>query len=257
VKAENRLKLVKAVLARVVGIDNNYELKEAQPSVYSSTSNDMIFIAGNCKVATIDCLKENALAERAEFKSVNMQKKIAEEQVKYAKGAYLPTLSIEGVYSKKDDNPAAASFVKESIYGGIKLNFPFFEGGLRKAEAREAESKLRQSELAYEDLKKTIHIEVENAYLDLITQKGILKSLEDQAAFARDNYNAVSRQFDFGLANSLDVMDANTLLVTAERQLIDAQYNYQLSILKLKHSTGTLLKAIINRQAAAATLNKK
>jgi outer membrane protein len=71
-----------------------------------------------------------------------------------------------------------------------------------------------------------------------------LKSLEDEVTFARDNHNSISRQYEFGLANSIDVIDANTLLLTAERQLSDARYNYQLSILRLDRATGTLLKSV-------------
>jgi outer membrane protein len=104
----------------------------------------------------------------------------------------------------------------------------------------------RQAEYTLSDLKKSIGVDVENAYLDYIAQKGILKSSGDQVAFARDNYNAVSKQFDFGLAQSIEVMDANTVLVTAETQFIQALYNYQQSVIKLKRVTGLLLKSIAN-----------
>ncbi len=124
------------------------------------------------------------------------------------------------------------------------MTFPFFEGGLRRAETQEAMAKQRQSEYALGDLKKSISVEVENAYLDYIAQKGILKSSGDQVAFARDNYNAVSKQFDFGLAQSIEVMDANTVLVTAETQFIQALYNYQQSVIKIKRVAGMLLKSI-------------
>ncbi|MBI5027204.1 MAG: TolC family protein [Nitrospirae bacterium] len=253
IRAENNLKLAKAILARVVGIEGEYDVRESlQSSVGSPQSFDFSFLTADCRLSTGDCFKQTAFKERAEVRSGEIQKRIAEDQVRYTKGAYWPTLSIEGVYSRKDEEPASAFLNKESIYGGLRLNFPFFEGGLRKAEVREAEAKQRQSELLYEDLKKTISIEVDNAYLDLTTQKGILKSLEDQLAFARDNYNAISKQFEFGLANSIDVMDANTLLVTAERQFSDAMYNYQLSILRLQRTTGTLLKTVISQQSPVA-----
>lgn len=234
VRAENNLNLAKAVLARIAGINGEYTLKET--------------VLEKIEELQLSSLKEEAMAEKAEIKSSNIQKKIAEEQVKYAQGAYWPILSVEGVYSRRDEDPSSPFFNKESAYGALKLNFPFFEGGLRRAEVNEAKAKQRQSELIHEDLKKTISIDVENAYLDLKTQGGILKSLEDQLVFARDNYNAVSKQFEYGLANSLDVMDANTLLVTSERQLTDAKYNYQLSILRLKKATGTLLKAVSSKQ---------
>jgi outer membrane protein len=236
VKSENSLKLAKAVLARIAGINGEYSIKE--------TMDNSRYAAGIEDSQSFESFKETALNERAEIKSNGLQKKIAEDQVKYAKGSFLPTLSVAGVYLKMDEDPSSSFSNTKSVYGTLSLNFPFFEGGLRRAEVREALSKKRQAEFVYEDLKKTINIDVENACLDVKTQAGILKSLEDQLTFAKDNYNAVSKQFEYGLANSIDVMDANTLLVTSERQLSEAKYNHLLSLLKLKRATGTLLKTV-------------
>jgi outer membrane protein len=127
----------------------------------------------------------------------------------------------------------------------LRLSFPFFEGGLRVAEVQEAFAKKRQADYAYADLKKTVDVEVETAYLDHITQKGLLKSLTLQYAFAKENYNAVSKQFDFGLASSLDVLDANTALLDSERQLANVIYLFQFSALRLERATGVLLAAIL------------
>jgi len=230
VKVKNLLELTKSVLARVVGIKGDFQLKEAP-------SEDIV-------IPSESSYLEMALSGRADLKSLEIQKKIAEEQVQFTKGAYWPTLSVSGVYAKADQSPEMPSLVKESTYGLITLNFPFFEGGLRNAEVKEARAKERQSALLYEDYKKSIGVEVQGAYLDLVTQKGILKFLEDQLVYARDNYNAVAKQFEFGLSQSLDVMDANTLLVTAERDLAAAVYNYQVAILRMKKVTGTLLKTV-------------
>jgi len=231
IKAINALELAKAVLARTVGIEGDFQLKEAPPE-------DM-------KITPESSFQEMALSGRADLKSLEIQKKITEEQVKYAKGAFWPTLSASGVYTSADQSPETQTLVRDSAYGLLSLNFPFFEGGLRRAEVREARAKERQSALVYDDFKKSVGIEVQSAYLDLVTQKGTIKHLEDQVVYARDNFNAVSKQFEFGLAQSLDVMDANTLLVTAERNLAEAVYNYQVAILKMKKATGTLLKAVM------------
>ena len=231
VKVKNLLELAKTVLARVVGIKGDFQLKEEH-------SEDIV-------IPSESSYLEAALSGRADLKSLEIQKKIAEEKVWYTKGAFWPTLSLTGVYAKSDESPETLSLVRESSYGLVTLNFPFFEGGLRNAEVKEARAKERQSALLYEDYKKSIGVEVQSAYLDLVTQKGILKFLEDQLVYARDNYNAVTKQFEFGLSQSLDVMDANTLLVTAERDLAAAIYNYQIAILKMKKATGTLLKTVI------------
>ena len=113
------------------------------------------------------------------------------------------------------------------------------------AEVKEAKARERQSQLLYEDLKKAIAVEVQSAYLEMVTQKSILQFLVDQRAFARDNYNAVNRQFEFGLAQSIDVIDANTLLVSAEQKVAEAGYSYQMSILRAKKASGVLLKEIL------------
>ena len=235
IKAINALELAKAVLARTVGIEGDFQLKEAPPE-------DM-------KVTPESSFQEMAFAGRADLKSLEVQKKMAEEQVKYAKGAFWPTLSASGVYAAADQSPGTQTLVRDSTYGLLSLNFPFFEGGLRRADVRDARARERQSVLAYEDFKKSVGIEVASAYLDLVTQKGTLKYLEDQVVYARDNFNAVAKQFEFGLAQSLDVMDANTLLVTAERNLSEAVYNYQFAILKMKKATGVLLKEVIGDQS--------
>ena len=239
IKAENALTLAKTVLARTVGISTDYELKESDTLANGDSPLD------NCQRQDIECFKQTAFAERSEIKSSELQKKIAADQIKYTKGSYWPDVSIEGVYVRNEDHPTAAFTNSESIYGGIKLNFPFFEGGLRRAEVRESEARFRQVDLRLKDLYKTINVEVEKAYLNMITVSGVLEKLQLEVSYAKDNYNSVSKQFEFGLANSLDVMDANTLLVTSERQLSNAKYDYQFAILQLKRATGTLLKAVV------------
>lgn len=251
VKAENNLKLARAILARLAGLSDDYELKEVAGSA------DLGILPPDYGGSTVDYLREIAMSERAELKAIGLQKKIADAQVKYAQGTYWPTLSIEGVYSRLKNEPSSPFFIDETIYGALNLNFTFFEGGLRKAEVRESEARQRQAGLALEDLKKDITIEVENAYLDFMTQKGVLKSLEDQLTFAKDNYDAVSKQFEFGLADSIEVMDANTLLVTAEKQLANAKYDYQLSILRVESASGTLLKTVMKQQSSAISQNAK
>jgi outer membrane protein len=174
--------------------------------------------------------------------------------VRYTRGAHWPILSLEGVFIAKHETPETGSIIRDNLYGGVRLTLPFFEGGLRQAETQEAMARKRQAEYALSDLKKSVSVEVENAYLDYIAQKGILKSSGDQVAFARDNYNAVSKQFDFGLAQSIEVMDANTVLVTAETQFIQALYNYQQSVIRLKRVTGTLLQSISDASVKSATM---
>ncbi|NTU41766.1 MAG: TolC family protein [Nitrospirales bacterium] len=234
IRAENSLRLSKALLARTAGIEPDFELKE--------------FPLVEAEDYTLQALRETALQERAEIKASELQVRIAGDQISYAKGAYWPTVELQGVYNRSENNPATMFQLKETIFGGLTLNYAFFEGGRRVAEVRQSESRERQARLRIEDLKKSIGVDVENAYLDFQTQKGVLKSLTDQLTYSRDNFNSISRQYELGLANSIDVIDANTLFFTAERELADARYAYQLSQVKLRRTTGTFLKTVSRQQ---------
>jgi len=229
--ARNLLALAMAQLKRIAGLEGEVQLKDDPPA-----STDL---------PAVSTFQAVALSERSDLKGLDIQKKQAEEQIRYAKGANWPSLSLSGVYSGLDQSPQSSTMNRESIYATIVLNFPIFEGGLRVAEIREARSKEKQSGYLYEDLKKTIEIEVQSAYLDLMTQKATLKFLQDQLVFARDNYQAIARQFELGLVNSIDVIDANTLLVSAEQKLSDAGYNYQMAIIRIKKAAGVLFKEIL------------
>jgi outer membrane protein len=234
-KATNALRLARAALIMITGIEDDFRLKEKPlPAEEEIELNKM---------------KSTAADLRADLKSYDMQKKIAAEQVKYSRGAFWPNIGLFAIYNGSDQYPASGSsgtqtLNRENVLAGVSLTFPFFEGGLRMAELREAKARERQAKLAYDDFKKSVGMELQSSYLDVLTQKGTLKFLEDQLVFAEDNYNAVLRQFENGLATSLDVMDANTLLLSAEKNVAEALYNYQLAHLKVKRSTGTLLQFV-------------
>lgn len=230
-RATNAFKLARAALVRITGVEENFRLKEEEHTF--------------ADVDPFETLRRQAMNARTDLQSYDMQLQMAGQQVKYARGAFWPNVGLYVVYNGADQNPATATLNRESILAGVALNFPFFEGGLRTAELNEAKAKERQARLAYDDLKKNVDIELEGAYLDLETQKGALKFLEDQLVFAEDNFNGVLRQYDNGLATSLDVMDANALLLSSEKNAAEALYGCRLAYLKVKKSSGTLLRFVL------------
>jgi outer membrane protein len=232
IKATNAFQLARFALVRITGIEDEFRLKETPLPAQDNIS--------------LTNLRNIAFDRRADLKSYDMQAQIAQGYVSYARGAFWPNVNLAAIYNRVDQNPATQTLNRESLMGMVSLQFPFFEGGLRVAEYREAKAKERQAKLAYADFKKSVGIELQGAYLDLQTQKGVLQFSEDQLAFAQDNYGGVVRQFDNGLSTNLDVMDANSLLLTAEKNVAEAYYNYQLVYLRVKRSNGTLLQFVIS-----------
>ncbi len=238
IQAKNILKVAKSVLAKDAGIDRDFELLESK-------------LIDPYLEINLDTIKAIAKESRPEIKFAQLSKEIARKNVNYAIGSFFPTLSLSATYQRLDQTPSNQATNKESSYAIAAINFPIFEGGLRRAEVGEAKAKLRQAELQYDDTVKEVLIDVESAYHSYLTFRDTIKSLEAEVAFARENFNSVSKQYQYGLANSIDVTDANTFLVTAERKLMEAQYNYQLAILRLRQATGTLLKGFINNEIVA------
>jgi outer membrane protein len=229
-RADNGIRSAKAVLARLAGIDGEFGLREPDGANEPDISGGLEY------------LKSRAIAGRAEVKASGIQRDIAARQVAYVKGAYKPTVSVEAAYTGADQSPASSMLNRSSVYAGIRASWLIYDGGLRRADAAEAVARSRQTELLYDDTLKTIGVEVENAWLDLETNRGVLKSSKDRAAFARDNFAATTRKYELGLASSLDVIDANNLLSSAEKQEADASYGVKLTEIRLKRVTGTLVE---------------
>jgi outer membrane protein len=234
ISAVNNEKLARATLATSLEIPANINVSHPK------------FDESRFRYDSLEVLKKEALIDRAEMKSIEVEKSISKDQIRLTKSDYWPTISWEGNYSKFDQHPEELIFNDKSLSIGLKLDFLIYDGGLRRADVKETLSKNRQVELQREALEKQISIEVEEAYLFFVNQKSILDSLADQLKFARENYDAVIQQFEHGLANSVDVMDANTLLVTSEVELSDARYGYQLSVLGIERAKGAFLNGIKN-----------
>jgi outer membrane protein len=152
-------------------------------------------------------------------------------------------VGLTGIYANSDAEPSEPYEPIESLSVGVNLTFRLYDGGLRRASLEQALARKRQAEQQQRDTARAIGVEVERAYLNLSTRKSTLTALEKQLRFALENYKAVERQFKYGLANSVDVVDANTLLTTAERQLADARLSLAFSRLELERATGNFLLA--------------
>lgn len=238
VRTKNFFKLQHSVLSRVVGIEKGYKLIEPDVKVLAIGEDQL------------ETLKQEGYSKRSELKSLDIQKTITEHQIKFAKSDYWPKVLLEGKYARYNQAPSYELTQDDSLSLTLGLRFQLYDGGLRRARIKEAMTEDRIANLAIADQKKQISIEIEEALLDMATQKGVYKSVEDELTFAKENFKAVSRQFDHGLSTSIEIMDANTILVTSEVKLSEAYYNYQLAQVKLDRAKGTFLKRILKQLSA-------
>ncbi len=230
-KVKNDLRIARDILARLVGLPPEFKVVEPPESEVTSEE--------------IEGLIKTALNKRSDYLKSKAEEEIAREGIRYARGGFMPTLKLEGIYAWRDQDPISLAFFnKESIFATLTLSFPLYEGGLRMAEVKEAESKLRESELKRLNIRKDIEIEVREAFYNFEAIRSVIEFYKKQLSFAEENYNTVFKQFTYGLATNVDVIDANSTLVAAQESLANSTIDLQLAILELKRRIGVLIEEI-------------
>ncbi|MBC2715216.1 MAG: TolC family protein [Desulfobacteraceae bacterium] len=234
VKAENTLVFAYATLARMLEIPLAYE-------IITPDLDDDSPIDGH-----LEKFIETAFDQRSDIKSLEMNVKLAGDNVDILKSEYWPTLSFEAGYKRQGSDPSYLS-EDETVYGAVNLNMILFDWGFRSASISQEKANKRSAELLLQAKSKEIALEVEQAYLMIITAQSVIVALKDKLRFSRADYEAVSLQFKVGQADSLDIMDSNTVLLNSERELSEARYLLALAKIGLESAQGIFLKSVTNR----------
>jgi outer membrane protein len=233
VRSENALIFAFATLARLLALPEGYKIAppdKSQREMEEAALNDLI---------------ANALAHRYEIKSLEQSQILAQQKVDIARGDYWPKFTWEAGYKGQGADPSQYA-VDETAYGAASLKMTLFDWGTRGAIVSQEKAAQRNAKLELQIQSRQVALEVEQAYLTLVTAKRVIEAVRDKLKFSKASFDAVSLQFKLGQADILDVMDANTILFNAEQELSDALYYYSLSQVGLKRAQGILLEEVRN-----------
>ncbi len=239
VRAENRVLQSKAAMKNLVDIEDDFDVQKEDIAGIENYN------------GTLDEIQAQALKNRTEIKEAKKNLEIANKTIKFEKSDFWPSISLEAGYKdteiQYDSSPRDVESDTEDLYFSGELVFTLYDGGLRKAQIRQAVANQRKAKNALRLQEKTIILDSRNSFFDYTTAKSTLINLEDELKSSQENYNAVQMQFKYGMADSIDIMDANTLLVTAQRRILDAKYTYYLSVLKILYTKGDLTQFLLNQ----------
>lgn len=236
--------LVNQARITVVRAEDGLKIARQRLSLVTKLADD-VNIAEPVKLAlpveSLDALRETALKYRDDYKNSKLQRSVAEEVVTLTKGAHYPQMYAEGAvrYAASDPDTLVDG---TTYYGGIRLSIPIFEGGLMRAEVAEARSKKRQAELSSALLKRQIETEVYESYINLQTVSAVVETANMQFHDAQRNFETVEELFSQGLTPSLSLIDAESALLLAEKEVVSATWDRQLAIIRLEKSLGLLGK---------------
>lgn len=112
-------------------------------------------------------------------------------------------------------------------YGfGMGLSVPIYNRGQNKANLDLAKLDVARADIANEQLKNDLKIDVQRAVADVKAGKKEFEAAQRTAEANRAAFNDTQKRFDLGVANSLELVTAQSNRDQAEVDLSIAKYQY-------------------------------
>jgi outer membrane protein len=127
---------------------------------------------------------------------------------------------------------------------GATLRIPIFDGGRRDARRVESASLYRQEKIRMEDLRDQIELDVRTSIDSLRSADAQVKTAEEGLQLAGNELAQAERRYKAGVANSIEVTDAQTRLARARDNRVNALYNYNVARIDLGSAMGTIQSMI-------------
>ena len=167
---------------------------------------------------------------------------LAEKEVVRNRGGHYPTLDLIASYS---ENYASGGLTGVSSGGrntsvGVQLNMPLYQGGATQSKVREAEANRDRAKDDLENTRRTITLQVHQAYLGVVNGIAQVKALQQALKSSESLLDASKLGQEVGVRTNLDVLNAQKQLFSTRRDLYQAEYSYLTSQLQLKAAVGTL-----------------
>jgi outer membrane protein TolC len=214
----------KIALARMIGLPLGqvYTLADAIP--YRE------FPLGN-----LDGMIGRAMRDRADVQAASAQVRAAESARKAAGAEYLPALDLAADYGAIGVNPAQAHGTF-SVSGGVR--FPIFRFGRIRADIEEADAVLAQRRAEYEDVRRRAEQEVRNATLDITAAAQQVTVAESNRTLAAETLVQARDRFRAGVADTIEVVQAQESVASAEQDYITALYQFNVAQVGLARAMG-------------------
>ncbi len=182
---------------------------------------------------------EFALAERQEWKALEAQIKAAEFQKKASQASRLPSLRFDGdfAYVGTSGNTTLPTYTYQA-----SVNMPLFTGGRIHAEIVRADLEIRRLDQQKDDLRNQIALDVKTALLNLQSARNEVQVANLGVQLSKEEVDQARDRFKAGVANNIEVIQAQDSLSRANDNQIAALYRFNQARADLARSTGQMEK---------------
>ena len=182
-----------------------------------------------------------AYERRPDFLAAQLRLKAAEAEVRSARSGFLPSLEIAGDYGVIGLT-VGQSLSTFSVAG--QVNVPLFEGGRTHGRTAQAKADLAQRRNELEDLRASIYYNTRSAFLDLKAAEEQMQTASRTRELADLQLTQARDRFAAGVANNLEVVQAQEAVALATEGSISALYDLNIAKALVLGSPGSLEEAI-------------
>jgi outer membrane protein TolC len=161
--------------------------------------------------------------------------KAAAQTLSASKGERFPVVAVNGDYGDIGQT-FGHSHGDFAFQAGISI--PIFTGGRIKGEITQAEGELRQKKAEAENIRGRIDYDVRTALLQLNAAKEQVAVAQQNVQLANESLARSKDRFTSGVTDSVEVVQAEQALASANDQYITSLYSHNLAKLSLARALG-------------------
>ncbi len=214
------------LLKREIGIAPGQPIQLTDPAPYS----DLTEQSEHDLLAT-------AYQNRQDYQNLQAEVKANYYVMKARQSERLPTLSFSGNYGVTSVSGVGAH---GTMLAMGKLQVPIFREASLRGEADVARAQLDGVEHQLSDLRSRIVQQVRTAQMDANAAKQLLDVAKSNVDLARQALSDETDRYKAGVDDTLPLVRAQASLATAESNLVQSLYQYNLTKLALARSTGVI-----------------
>jgi outer membrane protein TolC len=184
---------------------------------------------------TLEQARAEALKQRPDLKAQQDREAQARLSAGATKMERLPTVAAFADYGSLGTGLDNA--LPTRTYG-ISVRVPIFDGGRKDARRAESASQYRQEKVRTADLREQVELDVRLALDELQSAEDQVKVAREGLGLADQELTQARRRYDAGVANSLEVTDAQTRLERARDNQTAALYLYGVARVDLAQAMG-------------------
>ncbi len=232
-KAKSDLLISKLNYENIIG-------KISDPNQLQKNSNAIVGIPNTLNEA-INLSKQNnpdILIAKLDLEKSEKDLAISESDLKPS-----ASLSLERSYS--DD---LTSTIDEREKDTLKatLSWPFYSGGKKRSTINKNSNLTTRKRLLLDDAVRTNETNVASAWSSLQSSESFLNSVKVQVGASQIAYEGVTAEYERGSRTTLDVIQSNALLLSAQISLADSEKNYLMAQYNLLKAVGLLNSQYLN-----------